>query len=119
LIAIAACPANAVTIASSRSPKGLTSRGAHRRAESGNPLEIETAVTRIGDDVGNLLRFAVQSHPTDQSFAVHGHRVFGDVGDGLLRLPDTLDQLVDAIVEQIEMGGVGSTQAAGTLDDRR
>lgn len=45
--------------------------------------------------------------------------MLGNVGDGLLRQPDSLDQLVDATLEQIELGGVGSTQAASTLDDRR
>ncbi len=134
LIAIAAWPAKAVTIAISRSSNGLTSlrqsgqrthdlvvedqRRAHRGAEAGHALEVEPAVLGVGHDVGDLLGPAVEADPADEGVAIHRHRVLGDVGDRLLGHPDGLDQLVDAVVEEVEVRGVGAAQAAGALDDR-
>ena len=134
LIAIAAWPAKAVTIAISRSSNGLhlvapqgqcaddlvveDQRGAHRGAEAGDALEVEPAVLRVGDDVRDLLGPAVEADPADEGVAVHRHRVLGDVGDRLLGQPDRLDQLVDAVLEEVEVRSVRSAQAARALDDR-
>ena len=94
LTAIAACPANAVTIAISRSSNGLDlvapeaertdhvvvdeHRRAHGGPEAGDPLEIVPPVLRIGQHVGDLLGPAVEPDPTDERVAVDRHRVLGD-----------------------------------------
>ena len=100
MTAIAACPANAVTIAISRSSNGLTSLrhtfSAPTTSSSSSigapmvvrkpadPLEVEAAVVRIGQHVRDLLGPAVESDPADEGVPVHRHRVLGDEPDGLL-----------------------------------
>ena len=134
LIAIAAWPAKAVTIAISRSSNGLTSLRQSDSAPTtsssrinGAPIVVRKPATRcrsqpavvgVGDDVGDLLGPAVEADPADQRVAVHRHRVLGDVGDRLLGHPDRLDQPVDAVVEEVEVRSVGAAQPARALDDR-
>ena len=131
LTAIAAWPANAVTIAISRSSNGLTSlrqsderaddlvveehRRAHRGAEAGDPLEVVAAVVGIGQHVGDLLGPAVEPDPADQRVAVERHRVLGDEGDRLARRgPIDLISSVDAAAR----GGRGGRPANGRAGER-
>jgi hypothetical protein len=88
-----------------------------RGAEAGHSLQVQPAVLGVGHDVGDLLGSAVQPDPADECLAVHRHRVLGDVGDRLVRDPDRLDQPVDAVLEGVEVRGVGAAQPAGALDD--
>ena len=135
LTAIAACPANAVTIAISRSSNGLDLVSPevertddlvvdeHRRAHDcpvpGDLLEVVSAVLRIGQHVRDLLGPPVQPDTADQCVAVDRHRVLGDDGDRLVGESGRLDQLVDAVLEEIEVGGVRPAELASALDDGR
>ena len=94
-------------------------RRAHGRPEAGDPLEVVPAVLRIGQHVRDLLGPAVESDPADEGVAVDRHRVLGDEPDRLLGEPDRLDQPVDAVLEEVEVGGVRAAQPPGALDDGR
>ena len=119
LTAMAACAANAETMAISRSSNGLTSlrqtpesaddlvveehRRAHGRPEPRHPLQVVAAVLRVGQHVGDLLGPSVEPDPAEQGVPVHGHRVFGDQPERLLGEAHRLDQPVDAVLEDVEM----------------
>ena len=90
-MAMAAWAANVVRTSVSRSPNGIhlhpphqqhpdqfaveLHRGAQDGAQAREPLQVEPPVVGVREDVGDLLRTAVEGDPTDQRPAVGTHRV--------------------------------------------
>ena len=91
----------------------------HGGPEAGDLLEVVPAVLRIGQHVRDLLGPAVQPDPADQRVAVERHRVLGDEGDRLVGETGRLDQLVDAVSEEVEVSRVRPAEPARALHDGR
>ena len=76
-------------------------RGAHRRPETGHPLEVLPPVLGVGQHIGDLLCLAVQADAAEEGLPVEWHRVLGDERGRLIGETDRLDQPVDTVLQDV------------------
>ena len=91
-------------------------RGAQDGAQAREPLQIEPPVVGIREDVGDLLRTAVEGDPTDQRPAVGTHRVPLHEFDAGLGQPGGPCQPDQVALHQVDLCDIGATEPAGAVD---